>query len=555
MTEEPFRDYADELEGQLRAAGALIESLEEEVASLRRDLDQASAALKAAQDEVSARERALRQKEEARATAEKQAEDLRRTVTELRIQNSDEQLALTNRHIAEIASLQDKLYGERRSEIEAALSERDAGALRDEYRRLREAAEQSFEQRASALEEAYREAREKLQAGERDLARRRASELETINRAADEQSRFFQEKLQEQVEAQLEEVRRTSANSYEAEVEALRAAFAEREQELESKHQAREREADEKLRQERERHQAKLREIKSLAESRERELRQSHANRLAEAEAEAARRLAALQAQREADNQALQNRREQDVSRLEQDVERAEREKRELEQELEKLEAAGADTAPRTAPEGEDTRHLQRVADLEEALADSERARDALARELEELRAGVDSGGTVSQGPVEEPGDEADPSDGRTKTLERQLLEAREENERLGRDLQQALDRLRRLSEPEHRLRSGIEAFNASEHARHVASISKALGQPKVYAAVEGEPPGKPVFTLVWEGFAWRRYLAEPVEGLAGPRVYLASGEDTPDVPEGLDREPNARVDARGHLILGIQAR
>lgn len=554
MSEEPFRDYADELEGQMRAAGALIESLEEEVASLRRDLDQASAALKAAQDEVSVRERVLQEKEEARVVAEKQAEDLRHAVTELRIQNSDEQLNLTNRHIAELASLQDRFYSERRSEIEATLSRGGAEALKTEYRKLQEAAKRHHEQRASALESAYQEAREKLRAGEQDLARRRASELERIERVAEEQSRSFQEKLQEQVEAQLEEIRRTSASHYDAEVEALRAAFAKREHEFQSKYEAHEREVDEKLRREQEQHQTKLREIKSLAETREQELRQAHATRLAEAKAEADRRLAALQAQREADNKALRDRREKDVADLARAVERAEREKRELEEELAKRETADANATPE-----EPGRPLGRVTELEEALADSERAREALVRELEELRTGGVSAEAPASGSVERPerraGDETDPADERARTLELQLQEAREENRRVGRELEQALERLRRLSEPEQRLRTGIEAFNASEHARHVASISKALGQPRVYAGVEGDPPGKPVFMFVWEDFAWRRYLAEPVEGVTGPRVYLVAGKDDTEGLDELDRESNARVDARGHVTLGVQAR
>ena len=43
------RNQVDELAKGMEAAGALIESLEEEVANLRRDLEQASVALKAAQ--------------------------------------------------------------------------------------------------------------------------------------------------------------------------------------------------------------------------------------------------------------------------------------------------------------------------------------------------------------------------------------------------------------------------------------------------------------------------------------------------------------------------
>ena len=58
MSEAP-RDLAAELADRLEAAGALIESLEEEVSSLRLDLKRANLALRAAQSEVAARNRAL----------------------------------------------------------------------------------------------------------------------------------------------------------------------------------------------------------------------------------------------------------------------------------------------------------------------------------------------------------------------------------------------------------------------------------------------------------------------------------------------------------------
>ena len=66
MSGEP-RNPAEELAKGMQVAGALIESLEEEVANLRHDLEQAGVALKAAQQEVSARERALEEKDAVRA--------------------------------------------------------------------------------------------------------------------------------------------------------------------------------------------------------------------------------------------------------------------------------------------------------------------------------------------------------------------------------------------------------------------------------------------------------------------------------------------------------
>src|SRR5215204_6118202 len=119
LSGEP-RDQVDELARGMEAAGALIESLEEEVANLRRDLEQASVALKAAQEEVSARGRALEEQERARAEAERKVEDLRAELGELRARHSDEQLKLGNQHISELAGLRRKLEDQRRVDVEAA---------------------------------------------------------------------------------------------------------------------------------------------------------------------------------------------------------------------------------------------------------------------------------------------------------------------------------------------------------------------------------------------------------------------------------------------------
>jgi hypothetical protein len=117
------------------------------------------------------------------------------------------------------------------------------------------------------------------------------------------------------------------------------------------------------------------------------------------------------------------------------------------------------------------------------------------------------------------------------------------------------METLRRLSEPERRLRAGLALFNTTEHARAVASISKALGLPRVHAELTGDPPGKPVLTFVWGDMAWRRYISDPTEGVEEPRVYLTGTGDDPEEIEEPARQPNARMDAQGRLMLGVQAR
>jgi hypothetical protein len=143
----------------------------------------------------------------------------------------------------------------------------------------------------------------------------------------------------------------------------------------------------------------------------------------------------------------------------------------------------------------------------------------------------------------------------RIQDLETQLREAREQNRRTAEDLESALESLNRLSDPERRLREGISLFNASEHARTVASISKAFGLPRVHAGLDEGASGKPILTFLWGDMAWRRYVSDPTEGIEEPRVYLAGTGDEPSEIEESGRQPNARMDARGRLTLGVQAR
>ncbi len=112
-----------------------------------------------------------------------------------------------------------------------------------------------------------------------------------------------------------------------------------------------------------------------------------------------------------------------------------------------------------------------------------------------------------------------------------------------------------KLSDPEKRLREGIALFNESEHASTVASISRTFGLPRVHAALDDATPGKPTLTFLWEGMAWRRYVSDPTEGAEEPRVYLTGTGEDPAELDAPSRRPNARMDSRGRLMIGVQAR
>jgi hypothetical protein len=218
---------------------------------------------------------------------------------------------------------------------------------------------------------------------------------------------------------------------------------------------------------------------------------------------------------------------------------------------------------------GEEISELEgRIAGLEEILEESEALRSELEAKLagSETESGApppaDGFSGEGQEAVYRPEERLEELDAervlaeeRISDLEARLREAQEESRRNAEELERALESVRRLSEPERRLRDGLALFNSSEHARAVASISKALGLPRVHAGLDGDPPGKPVLTFVWGDMAWRRYVSDPTEGVEEPKVYLTGTGDDPAEIEAPDRQPNARMDAQGHLMLGVRAR
>jgi hypothetical protein len=611
MTGEP-RDPDAELVRGMEAAGALIGSLEEEVANLRRDLEQASVALRAAQEEISARGRAL----EGKNDAQKTVEDLRGEIDVLKSWHSKEQLRLRNEHTSEVADLRRQLEEQRRADVEAASSEERVATLKEEFRREREALEQRHKAEMEALKTSWEQWEEKLREGYQEQEERHKVELETTRAEIDERKAELEQELKEEYERRFAQQQREASERHEAALQALRNAAAGREVELREDYQAvvetqqaeieslRE-QMEQRSRETEELRKKELREVKALAENRDRELRRAQAAKLSETSESAERRIASLKAQREADNKALRARHAEELARLRREYEErlaAEDERRKLETwaleerleesriqrdtevraytaRLEELEAARL--AQKTAAEedlervvkrfGEEISELEgRITGLEEALEESEALRRELATELAGLRPRAESGepsladrssrerretAHEPERRLEELDAERVLAEERISDLETRLQEAQEESRRNAEELERALESLRHLSEPERRLRDGLALFNTSEHARAVASISKALGLPRVHAGLAGDPPGKPVLTFVWGDMAWRRYVSDPTEGVEEPRVYLTGTGDDPAEIEAPDREPNARMDAQGRLMLGVQAR
>jgi chromosome segregation ATPase len=611
MSEDPTDKAAALAEG-MEAAGALIESLEQEVADLRSDLEQASAALKAAQEEVSSRAAELEEKEQARAEAESEAEDLRAEISDLKQQHSDEQLRLSNAHINELAELRERLEEQRRTDMDAASAGTRLDTLKEEFKREREALEARYKGEIEALNNASEHWEEQLRTSYQEQEARHAAELEAVRSAAAERESALEQSLTEDFERRLAEERHVSDDRQTAAVQALRSAAAERELELQKEYSAvvgKQQEEIESLREELEAtrrsseewRKGELRRVKALAEGRENDLRKTHASRLAEVKEAADKRVAAIQAQREADNRALRSRHEQETARLRREYQERltaedERRKQETWALEERLREAAVQRetemrayrarlteleAVRLAQKSSGQRDLERVierfgaeisgfenriAELEGALEESEARRNELETVLDEIRTGredlsgisarpEDVAERESKGRLEDVEAQNILAEEKVKDLEARLREAREESRRNAEELQRALESLDRLSDPARRLREGIALFNESEHAGTVASISKAFGLPRVHAALDDTAPGRPTITFLWGDMAWRRYVSDPTEGIEEPRVFLAgTGEDPAEV-EAASRQPNARMDSRGRLMIGVQAR
>lgn len=650
-------DPARELEEQMQAADALIESLESEVVQLRSDLSNASGALRKAQSEISARGDSLGEEDRLRGALEAAQDEivsLRDELSDLRREYADEQLRLRNEHISGMAALREELEEQRRADLEAAVSEGKVGALREEFRKERTALEERHTAEVQELKSAAERWEEKLRAGYHDLEERHQAEVVGLETQRVEEIRALQksyademdaltrehrdetdslkkahgaeiEKLRRRTESEkielersireelgrgLDEERSAERERHKAELQALRSAAAGRELDIQKQLRAEtegRRVEVEALRIElesvavaaEERRRKEVREVKGMAEGRERELRRTYAQRLAEEKETGEKRAESLKAQREADIRSLKERQAKELAdarrRLQeildgqeekQKSERAGQEERnegmearqesearvygerlaEIERERAQERRTTEETLQRRDREHaeEQARLEDRLAELREALEEQGTVTAELREALEAARAGD---GRRNVEPEQQPTEdgmegrlkEADSArllaEERAADLERHLAEAVEAGRRREAELEEARQALKQVSSPEQRLRAGISIFNESEHTRTVASISKALGLPKVHAGTDDGAAGKPVVTFMWSEMAWRRYVSDPTEGVEEPRVYLIGAGDDPSEIHEPGRRPNARMDAQGRILLGVQAR
>jgi hypothetical protein len=95
----------------------------------------------------------------------------------------------------------------------------------------------------------------------------------------------------------------------------------------------------------------------------------------------------------------------------------------------------------------------------------------------------------------------------------------------------------------------GVEIFNASEHTRTVAGLTRTLGGPWVSAVPLADSPSEIELTIAWE-LSWYRYRIDL--GDADDPVTLRDKGDELDQLEESTRDWNAHALADGKIAIGV---
>ena len=102
----------------------------------------------------------------------------------------------------------------------------------------------------------------------------------------------------------------------------------------------------------------------------------------------------------------------------------------------------------------------------------------------------------------------------------------------------------------EVKVERALELFNASEHQRTMAGLTRSLGAPWAMARPDPDAPSTVTVIVAWE-LSWYRYRVD-LGDAAEPVSLRQKGDELEDIEAGL-REWNAGLDADGRLVIGVQ--
>ena len=101
----------------------------------------------------------------------------------------------------------------------------------------------------------------------------------------------------------------------------------------------------------------------------------------------------------------------------------------------------------------------------------------------------------------------------------------------------------------EVKVERALELFNASEHQRTVAGLSRSLGAPWAAALPDLDAPSTVNLVVAWE-LSWYRFRIDLGDG-SEPVGLAAKGDELDDIDAEM-RAWNAGLDAEGRLVIGV---
>ena len=104
-------------------------------------------------------------------------------------------------------------------------------------------------------------------------------------------------------------------------------------------------------------------------------------------------------------------------------------------------------------------------------------------------------------------------------------------------------------STPEAKVERALELFNASEHQRTVAGLSRSLGAPWATAQPDADASSTVNLVVAWE-LSWYRFRID-LGDASEPVGLIDKGDELEDIDESL-KDWNAGLDAGGRLVIGV---
>lgn len=101
----------------------------------------------------------------------------------------------------------------------------------------------------------------------------------------------------------------------------------------------------------------------------------------------------------------------------------------------------------------------------------------------------------------------------------------------------------------EVKVERALELFNASQHQRTMAGLTRSLGPPLATAVPDPDAPSTVTVLVAWE-LSWYRYRVD-LGDAAEPVALQGKGDELADIDETL-RNWNAGLDADGRVVIGV---